>query len=204
MDLPVEANLWGETTFEEKGREAVASPMLLSAYDLWVTNLRGRTLPSRADFDPVDMPKLLPHIILVDVENPGPRLRVRLSGTNVVNVFGGDYTGQYLDEIDFGDARQKILHDYIFAVDAKRPLFSDHKFRRLSGTYLNIERVILPLSDNDDSVNILMAVLSFFQSLIRRSLPYHGRREPPAPTLRVVPAGYCGRRPRTPDARADR
>lgn len=164
MDLPVEANLWGETTFEEKGREAVASPMLLSAYDLWVTNLRGRTLPSRADFDPVDMPKLLPHIILVDVENPGPRLRVRLSGTNVVNVFGGDYTGQYLDEIDFGDARQKILHDYIFAVDAKRPLFSDHKFRRLSGTYLNIERVILPMSDNDDSVNILMAVLSFFKA----------------------------------------
>ena len=37
-------------------------------------------------------------------------------------------------------------------VDAKRPLFSDHKFRRLSGTYLNIERVILPLSDNDASI----------------------------------------------------
>ena len=29
MDLPVEANLWGEITFEEKGREAVASPVLL-------------------------------------------------------------------------------------------------------------------------------------------------------------------------------
>jgi len=164
MDLPVEANLWGETTFEEKRREDVASPMLRAAHDLWSANLKGRTLPARADFDPVDMPKLLPHIILVDIEHPGPRLRVRLSGTNVVNVFGGDYTGQYLDEIDFGDARPKILHDYLFAVDARRPLFSDHKFRRLSGTYLNIERVILPLSDDDETVNILMAVLSFFKA----------------------------------------
>ena len=91
------------------------------------------------------MPKLLPHIILVDVGRSEPRLCVRLSGTNVVNVFGRDYTGLYLDEIDFGDVRPKILHDYHFAVDAKRPMFSDHKFRRLSGTYLNIERVILPL-----------------------------------------------------------
>ena len=30
-------------------------------------------------FDPVDMPKLLPHIILVDVERSEPRLCVRLS-----------------------------------------------------------------------------------------------------------------------------
>ena len=163
MDLPLEANLWGETTFEEKGREAVASPMLLSAYDLWTTNLRGRTLPSRADFDPIEMPKPLLHIILVDFERPKPRLRVRLSGTNVVNVFGGDYTGLYLDEIDFGDVRSKILHDYHFGVDAKQPLFSDHKFRRLSGTYLNIERVILPLAD-DETMNMLMAVLSFFKA----------------------------------------
>ena len=110
------------------------------------------------------MPKLLPHIILVDVEHPRPRLRVRLSGTNVVNMFGGDYTGLYLGEIDFGNVRPKILRDYHFAVDAKRPLFSDHKFRCLSGTYLNIERVILPSSDDDEIVNMLMAVLSFFKA----------------------------------------
>ena len=110
------------------------------------------------------MPKLLPYIILVDVERSEPRLCVRLSGTNVVNVFGGDYTALYLDEIDFGDVRPKFLHDYHFAVDAKRPLFSDHKFRRLSGTYLNIERVILSPSDDDEIVNMLMAVLSFFKA----------------------------------------
>ncbi len=28
MDLPLEANLWGEITFEEKGREVVAAPVL--------------------------------------------------------------------------------------------------------------------------------------------------------------------------------
>ena len=28
MDLPVEANLWGEITFEANGREVVAAPVL--------------------------------------------------------------------------------------------------------------------------------------------------------------------------------
>ena len=28
MDLPVESNLWGEITFEEKGREVFAAPVL--------------------------------------------------------------------------------------------------------------------------------------------------------------------------------
>ena len=28
MNLPVEANLWGEITFEERGREVFAAPVL--------------------------------------------------------------------------------------------------------------------------------------------------------------------------------
>ena len=65
--------------------------------------------PTRADLDPVEMPKLLPHMALVEVDKFDPRLRIRLVGTNIVNICSANSTGQYLDEITFGDAREKII-----------------------------------------------------------------------------------------------
>ena len=118
-------------------------------------------MASRADFDPVEMPTLLPFIILLDVESPGGRLKVRLAGTKVVEMFGRDYTGEYLDEIDFGDVREKVLRDYGLAVSERRPVFSDHEFRKPNDYRHAIERAILPLSNDDTTVNMLIAVLDF-------------------------------------------
>ncbi|MCC3304284.1 PAS domain-containing protein [Sneathiella sp. HT1-7] len=146
---------------DEKKIEDVKSEMLQKAYQLWESKREGRSIPSRSNFDPLEMPKILPHIILIDVEEPTSRLKVRLVGTRVVEMFGGDYTGMYLDEVDFGEARNKILEDYQTAASMKRPLFSDHMFRKLNKYTQNIERVILPLSDDDKRINILFAVLDF-------------------------------------------
>ncbi len=118
-------------------------------------------MPSRADFDPLEMPKLLPSIILVDVETPDRRLKVRLAGTKVVDMFGRDYTGEYLDEIDFGDVREKVLHEYGLAASEERPIFSDHAFRNAQDFHHSIERAILPLADDGATVNMLLAVLAF-------------------------------------------
>ncbi len=150
-----------ELPFKEKARTDVTSPLLLQAHDIWDRNRSTRSMPARAALDPVEMPKLLPHMALVEVSAPDLRMRVRLVGTNIVNIYGADFTGQYLDEIDFGDAGDKILSDYQFAARTKRPLFSDHAFRKLSGTYLNIERALLPLSEDDETVSMLFVVMSF-------------------------------------------
>ena len=153
-----------EFPFEEKAKADVASPLLLWAYDLWDRKRCARNMPTRADLDPVEMPKLLPHMALVEVDKFDPRLRIRLVGTNIVNIYSANFTGQYLDEIDFGDAREKIISDYQFATGTNRPHFSDHAFRKLSGINLNIERVILPLSD-DETVSMLFMVMSFHKPI---------------------------------------
>jgi len=145
----------------EKRLEDVVSPLVHEAHRLWQSKRGTRHLPSRADFDPVEMPGLLSSMILVDVEIPETRLKVRLAGTKIVEMFGSDYTGKYLDEIEFGDVRSKILTEYKLCATEKRPLFSDHTFRKLNHYYHSIERVLLPLSNDDETVNMLMAVLEF-------------------------------------------
>ena len=118
-------------------------------------------MPARADLDPLDIPRLLPNIILLDVLPPENRLQVRLAGTLVVEMFGADYTGQFLDEIEFGEVRSMVLEAYNAAAAAARPLFSDHRFRKLGGHLFDIERVILPLSTDGEQVQMLLALLDF-------------------------------------------
>ncbi len=146
---------------EEKQFERVRSPLLREAFKLWNSKRGNRRMAKRADFDPLEMPRLLSSIILIDVENDGARLRIRLVGTKIVDMYGSDYTGKYLDEIDFGDVRNKVLNEYHLPIFEKRPVFSDHDFRKLNDYHHTIERAIFPLSDDDNTVNKLIAFLDF-------------------------------------------
>ena len=139
----------------------VRSPLLRQIHDYWLEKRGSKLMPARADLDPLDIPRLLPNIILMDVMPADNRLHVRLVGTLVVEMFGADYTGQFLDEIEFGEVREKVLEDYNAAVTAARPLFSDHRFRKLGGHLFDIERVILPLSSDGGQVHMLLALLDF-------------------------------------------
>ncbi len=118
-------------------------------------------MASRSDFDPLEMPRLLSSIILIDVEGSDAHLRIRLVGTKIVDMYGSDYTGKYMNEIDFGDVRNKVLKEYHLPVSEKRPVFSDHEFRKLNDYHHTIERAIFPLSDDDNTVNKLIAFLDF-------------------------------------------
>lgn len=146
---------------EEKQFESVMSPLLRDAFALWDSKRGNRRMASRADFDPLEMPKLLSSIILVDVENNSTKLKIRLTGTKVVEMYGSDFTGKNMEDIDFGDVRDKILAEYRLAVIEKRPVFSDHEFRKLNDYHCTIERAIFPLSDDDNTVNKLIAFLDF-------------------------------------------
>src|SRR5512134_1128852 len=69
----------------------------LHAYWRAKAEMRG-SVPQRRDFDPVELPDLLPNLMLLDVEPSPLRFRYRLVGTRVVDFSYDDFTGTYLDE----------------------------------------------------------------------------------------------------------
>lgn len=149
----------------------VRSQVLRDVHAYWERKRGDRRMPARDDLDPLDFPALLPNVILVDVMPPDGRLKVRLVGTLVVQMFGGDYTGKYLDEIDFGEEGQTIQDEYAAAATEANAIFTDHRFRELGGHTFDIERVILPLSDDGASATMLMVVLDFTQRHERSEMP---------------------------------
>jgi hypothetical protein len=157
-----------------------SDPRLHQAYAYWRRKAAGRPMPRRRDIDPVEIPKLLPAVMLVDVE-PGGRYRYRLIGTENSQAQGIKATGRYLDEVLPGEEyRNHVLGLYDESVRNCQALYSECLF--LSPERLAPERhtkvLFMPLSENGDTVNMVF-VLQIFLYIEQGTRERHFLDSPP-------------------------
>lgn len=74
------------------------SPLIAEMIRYWMAIHPDDRLPGRQHLDPLDIPALLPHVLLTDVQPNPLAFRIRVMGTRLVTVFGRDFTGCVLDE----------------------------------------------------------------------------------------------------------
>ncbi|WP_374370666.1 PAS domain-containing protein [Dongia sp.] len=83
-------------------RPGFRSERVAAFHDYWLGLGRDGGLPPRAALDPADMRPLLPYVMIIDLEGEADfRVRYRLVGTAVAKFSGLDFTGHYLDQLDF-------------------------------------------------------------------------------------------------------
>jgi len=138
---------------------------IAAIYDYWQSLWRDGKPPSRAAFDPVDIPRLLPNIWLLDVVHQEPlRFRYRLIGTHVAKARAMDRTGQFMDEEfpNFYDGRVfATLRDVVTTrLPAWRRGPTEQQHRR--DAILYVERLFLPLVNAADVVDIVLALTIYF------------------------------------------
>src|SRR5205807_1186580 len=74
---------------QESGAPSIDDRRLKEVFQYWRDITGNRVLPRRADLDPAAIPRLLPHVILVEVHGAdSPRYRYRLIGTDNVRERG--------------------------------------------------------------------------------------------------------------------
>lgn len=101
--------------------------------------------PARADIDPAEMKAFFRHVFLLDVVGP-----------EIVSRYGEELTGRYLDEIDLDDVDTDILGEYQRALRDAMLVRGQWSYERRSGHYLNYERIMLPLSSDGRSIDMLV------------------------------------------------
>ncbi|MFO0989620.1 MAG: PAS domain-containing protein [Alphaproteobacteria bacterium] len=131
-------------------------PGLRALHAYWSVKRGARPMPARADIDPVEVPRLLPHLMLVAVSDDPPRFRFRLVGTEIVARYGDELTGRALDEIDLGGEIGSIQSQYEETVRAAAPTYCRHAIETRQGKYLRYERLLLPLSSDGIRVDMLL------------------------------------------------
>ncbi len=128
-------------------------------WDYWVgvyANV-GRP-PRRSDIDPIDIPRLLANLWLIDWEASSGRFRYRLVGTAVTKARNTDATGRYLDE-DFPDLAHSALGQSLERVvrEAAPAWTSTQPPRtRVPHDILRVERLSLPLAHAEGGVAMVL------------------------------------------------
>jgi hypothetical protein len=73
-------------------------------YDYWLQSAGERLLPARSHFDPLKVPRLLPHIGLIDLRDGVDEGSFKLAGTCLREIYGQELTGRRLSDIYRGDS----------------------------------------------------------------------------------------------------
>lgn len=134
---------------------------LREIYHYWLARCRDGRPPRRADIDPVDIPRLLSRLIIVDLVPDERRFVYRLVGTKEVEVRGFDPTGKSVGEGFIGPSREDALSWYERTVRTMTPQFDARPYLSTNGKWINDATLFLPLSDDGESVN---RVLVFTES----------------------------------------
>ncbi len=137
--------------------------VLMALHAYWNHRRQGRAVPDRRDIDPVDIgPGLLPNVGLVDAVDGGARFRNRLVGTAIVERWGFEITGLFLDEIMRESGYRDFIHElYRDACRHRAPVYSASLFRWDVGTHMVTRRLYLPLTHGGDEVAMVLVGQTF-------------------------------------------
>lgn len=133
----------------------IASPSIHQLYAYWADKRGGRSMPRREDIDPMQLKPLLPDLVISELEPAPLRVRYRLVGTRVAEVTGLDYTGLYLDEVDFGDrGEEDWTAQYAWVFDQRVPVFGKSSAQAQEGDRkVEYEYAMLPLTRDGATVD---------------------------------------------------
>lgn len=135
-------------------------PKIRELYAYWKSiHPKEGGLPGRRHMDPIDIPKLLPNVWLIDVQHNPYRFRFRLEGTQVVAYAGEDNTGKWFDEC-LPNFDPRVLID---VVETREPSWARGLSRmRPEKDYYQLERVRLPLAADGQTVDMILYMTIFF------------------------------------------
>jgi hypothetical protein len=138
-------------------------PVLSALWRYWEQQRGSRAMPRRRDIDPVEIPRLLPHLLLIERAQDG-RYRYRLAGTAVVDAYGRELTGRLVDEVIPAPRRAIAERHYSTVFTTSRPIFVRNKYAPRNATEFVVSRIVLPLSTDDGA--------SVYQLLMGQTFEY--------------------------------
>jgi len=154
--------------------------------DIWNEKRRGRRMPARADLSPFDFPTHLGHLFIVGVESVPRRFRYRLVGTEITKILRRDATGRCFEQAYEGRLLATLTEFFSWVAIERMPL----RIYCLTGHARNpiyaYDCVLLPLSTDGDTVNMILGGLRFTPQRADEKL-HERKRSARAPRRRGLP-----------------
>ena len=135
-------------------------------YDYWLACAAGKSMPSRADINPAHIPRLLPFISLVDIEDDIGHSKVRLAGTRLRDVYDREITGLRIEELDLGPKRDYWMAAYRHTAIDGKPTQGIVRGPRVNKEHLVQYWIKLPLASVASDQVVMVLCLDYFLSAV--------------------------------------
>lgn len=139
---------------------ATAGPEIVALYEYWQSKAPGEgLLPGRSHIDPVDIPRLLQYVWLLDVVDDPRRFRVRLVGGALILSGTPARAGDFMADFMPQNKRAASLAELEAVVQSRQPWWHRgsvilHRDRYAS----EVERLVLPLASDGRTVDMLFGI----------------------------------------------
>lgn len=134
---------------------SMTNDRLRRLFGYWDGKRAGRSMPSRADIDPLEMREHLGRMHLLDVIEPN-LFRFRLYGSGVTNPNVRDMTGRTTRDYEDAAFGAVVTRHYQACVDEKAPVYHE-VIGTLGEAPYEYVRLTLPLSRDDANVEMLLS-----------------------------------------------
>lgn len=117
-------------------------------------------IPYRADLDPAEIPRLLPHLFIVERIRSTGRFFFRLSGTGIREIMGFENTNHFLDELLHGEDLEAVSAMFAEVMEQGACIRSIEGLTYSDRSYRRVEILRLPLRAADGEPRLVLGSLS--------------------------------------------
>ena len=122
----------------------------------WAGLRQRGTLPGRRDLDPGRIKRLLPTVSLTQVIREPLDYRLRLAGTALYGVYGGEITGKRLTDVYNTAAADYWRAELDQVVADRRPRAGHHSMAWRGAAHTTLLWLRLPLASNGRDVDVIL------------------------------------------------
>ncbi len=134
----------------------VTNTVLRRLLTYWQDKRCDRLMPSKTDIDPIDIPWALSRIWICDYLPDSGRFRFRLAGEQINTHWGYNISGRYLDEIMPAERLELVMTKLRNVVDGPAIVHVIGQAYLDEKLFVKNERIILPLSDDGQTVSSVL------------------------------------------------
>lgn len=119
-------------------------------------------VPLRASIDPIEIPFILPWLLLLEVVNSDGQnmFRYRLTGTGCRELFGIDFTGKMLGDDLISSGAEERFREFRKVVANSQAIYSSSNLPIADRSFINVYRGVFPVSTTGSHVDQIFVVIS--------------------------------------------
>lgn len=145
--------------------DQIESAEFRQLFALWQQKRGNRRIPSRADFDPLELKMMLPRLMLIEVVDDPPDFRYRLAGTASRDLTGLDWTGHSILDL-VPEQHGCLLWNCLCDMQQDlQPQYIDLSVISRMGEPLRYRVLRLPLGNDGETMDMVLVLQDFGTAL---------------------------------------